>query len=171
MKEIKGIGFRIPSENDDFIRLDSFSSLADIDIAIFCPNFSTTEYSIYEDSDFFDSGTYEGKKLYNKQSSASIKEHSKHWKKELLHFIETGRTLFVILPQKFDFYIYAGSKDISGTGRNQKTTHHVTTFTNYDFLPFIQIEFHSASGKSVYPKSDLVKDFFNHFKDLNKHHK
>lgn len=166
MKEIKGIGFRIPSENDDFIRLDSFSSLADIDIAIFCPNFSTTEYSIYEDSDFFDSGTYEGKKLYNKQSSASIKEHSKHWKKELLHFIETGRTLFVILPQKFDFYIYAGSKDISGTGRNQKTTHHVTTFTNYDFLPFIQIEFHSASGKSVYPKSDLVKDFFNHFKDL-----
>lgn len=83
-----------------------------------------------------------------------------------MHFIETGRTLFITLPPKHDFYIYTGKKDISGTGRNQKTTHHVSPFSNYDFLPFSFMEYHSATGKNVIPKSDLVNDLFKHFKDL-----
>ncbi|MFZ6665235.1 hypothetical protein [Peijinzhouia sedimentorum] len=166
MKEYKGIGFTIPSANDNFVRLDSFTSLADSDIAIFCPDLSTTSYSTYDSSNYHSSGEYEGKKLYNKESSASIKEHLKHWKKELLHFVETGRTLFVVLPQKSDFFVYTGTKDLSGTGRNQKTTYHVSPFSNYSFIPFSFLEFHTASGKNVFPKSDLAKEFFNQFKDL-----
>ncbi len=166
MKEIKGIGFSIPSENDDFVCLDSFTSLADSDIVIFCPDLSTTNYSTRDNSNNTTSGKYEGKYLYNKESSVLIKEHSEHWKKELSHFVETGRTLFVILPDKTDFYIYTGTKDLSGTGRNQKTTYHVSPFTNYSFLPFSFLKFHTASGKNVYPNSDLTKEFFNHFKDL-----
>ncbi len=166
MKEYKGIGFSIPSENDDYVALDSFTSLADSDIAIFCPDLSTTSYTTYDSGSYHSSGEYEGKKLFNKESSASIIDHSKHWRKELINFVETGRTLFVILQQKFDFYIYTGTKDISGTGRNQKTTHHVSPLTNYSFLPFSFLEFHSASGKTVYPKSDLISDIFNQFKDL-----
>ncbi len=34
MKEIKGIGFIIPSKEDDYINIESLSSLADIDITI-----------------------------------------------------------------------------------------------------------------------------------------
>lgn len=165
MKEYKGIGFNIPSENDDFIGLDSFASLADTDIAVFCPDLSTTSYSTYDDNSL-KRGEYEGKKLYNKESSVLIKEHSNHWKKELLHFVETGRTLFVILPRKSDFCIYTGTKEFSGTGKNQKTKHHVAQFSNYNFLPFNFLEYHTASGKNVTPKSDLIKDFFSHFKDL-----
>lgn len=41
MKEIKGIGFTIPSKEDDYIDLESLSSLSDVDIAIFSPNIST----------------------------------------------------------------------------------------------------------------------------------
>lgn len=166
MKEFKGVGFNIPSQNDDFINLDSFSSLADTDIAIFCPNLATTNYSTYDSNSYPSNGEYEGKKLYNKESSVSIKEHSEYWKKELLHFVESGRTLFIVLPKKSDFYIYTGTKGFSGTGRNQKTTYHVSSFSNYDFLPFSFLEYHTASGKNVLPKSDLVNDFFGHFKDL-----
>lgn len=166
MKEFKGIGFSIPSENDDYVSLDNFTSLADADIAIFCPDLSTTRYSTYDGGNYQSSGEYEGKKLYNKESSVSIKEHSKHWQKELLHFVETGKTLFVILPHKSDFFIYTGTKDFSGTGRNQKTTYHVSPFSNYSFLPFSFLEFHTASGKNVYPKSDLTKNFYNQFRDL-----
>ena len=60
MKEYKGIGFSIPSENDDYVRLDSFTSLADSDIAIFCPDLSTTSYSTYNSGSYSSSGEYEG---------------------------------------------------------------------------------------------------------------
>jgi hypothetical protein len=165
MKIVKGIGFSIPSENDDYIALDSFSSLADTDIAIFNADLSLTSYSNYDNSNS-NSGEYEGKKLYNKESSVSIKEHSKHWKNELLHFVENGGTLFVILNTKKDFYVYSGTKTISGTGRSQKSTYHVSPFSNYDFLPFDKIEYNVAIGKTIIPQLDIVKDFYKHFKEL-----
>jgi len=165
MKEVKGIGFSLPTENDDYIALDSFSSLADTDIAIFAPDFRNASYSSYETGSYSGS-EYEGKKLYNKESSVSIKEHSKHWKKELLHFVERGGTLFVVLCKKMDFFIYTGTKDISGTGRNQKTTHHVSPFSNYEYLPFGKVEYHVATGKTVVPQSDLVADIYKHFNEL-----
>ena len=38
MKEIKGIGFTIPSKEDDYIDLESLSSLSDVDISIVSHN-------------------------------------------------------------------------------------------------------------------------------------
>lgn len=167
MKEIKGIGFSIPSENDDYLSIDSNSSLSETDIAVFSPNLSTTSYSSYN-SDGFNSRheEYDGKKLYNKESSSKILEHIKHWKKELMNFVEKGGTLFVILCKKQDFFIYTGTKDISGTGRNQKITNHVAPLNNYEFFPFPKIEYHSASGKNVYTESATYKNILNQFKDF-----
>ena len=34
MKEIKGIGFTIPSKEDDYIDLESLSSLSDVDLSL-----------------------------------------------------------------------------------------------------------------------------------------
>jgi len=164
MKDIKGIGFNLPSENDDFISLDSFSSLADTDIAIFSPNLETTDYSTIQMGSSRE-GVYEGKVLYNKESSVLIKDHIAHWEKELLSFVENGGTLFVVLSKKDYFYIYSGSRSLSGTGRNQKVTNHVEKLTNYDFLPFRNIQYHIATGKNIVPQSSLVKDLFNHFKE------
>lgn len=166
MKEVKGIGFYLPSDNDDYISLDSFNSLADVDIAIFSPNLDSTNYSRYESGSYNDSGEYEGKKRYNKSSSVSIKEHSEHWKKELLKFLDAGGTLFVILNRVDEFFIYTGTKEFSGTGRSQRTTYHVTEFSNYKFLPFSKISYHLASGKNIIPNSPLVTDLFKNFKDM-----
>ena len=165
MKEVKGIGFSIPSENDDYLDLDSTSSLSETDIAIFAPNLSTTSYSTYEGHSF-SSGEYEGKKLYNRESSSKIYEHIKHWNKELLHFVSSGGTLFVVLCKKEDFYVYTGTKDISGTGRNQKVTNHVAPASNYDFMLFPNTEYYSASGKNVYVQSSIYKGFAEQFKNF-----
>ncbi|MDQ3192219.1 MAG: hypothetical protein M3Q58_11565 [Bacteroidota bacterium] len=164
MKVVKAIGFTIPSENDDYIELESFSSLADVDIAVFAPDFSHTSYSTF--SGYRGSEECEGKKLYNKSSSVKIIEHRKHWNKELNQFVARGGTLFVILTKKEDFYIYTGKKDFSGTGKSQKETHHVSPFFNYAYLPFNNIEYNIATGKTIIPKSDLVIDLYNQFKDL-----
>lgn len=166
MKEIKGIGFEIPSENDDYLKIDSNSSLSETDIAIFCPNLKNTNYSCYNNEGFKGKNEdYKGKKLYNQESSAKILEHIKHWKKELLNFVEKGGTLFVVLCEKQDFFVYTGTKDISGTGRNQKTTNHVSPLTNFDFLPFQKIEYHSASGKHIFTESSIYKNLVNQFAD------
>lgn len=157
MKKITGVGFSIPSEDQEFISIDSISSLSETDIAVFSPDFNLTEYVSTSD--------YEGKKLYNKESSAKIIEHSNHWKNELLHFVKRGGTLFLVLCKKEDFYVYTGTKDISGTGRNQKTTEHVTPFSNYNCLPFPKIEYCSAYGKTVYANSMVVANLHKSFKE------
>ena len=167
MKEIKGVGFSIPSKNDDYLEIDSTSSLSETDIAIFCPDLSTTGYSTYSNEGLHSKHEeYEGKKLYNKESSAKIIDHIKHWKKELINFVEKGGTLFIILCKKQDFYIYTGTKEISGTGRNQKTTNHVSPICNFDFLPFSKIEYHSASGNNIYTESPIYKNLVNQFNDF-----
>lgn len=166
MRRIIGIGFTIPStDEDDYISIDSLSSLSDADIAIFSPDLTATEYSNYDPNSYPSDLMYEGKKLYNKESSAAIFDHLHHWKKEFLHFVESGGSLVVILKKKEDFYIYTGNKDISGTGRNQKVTNLVTSLSNYDFLPFSGIEFNTASGKTIVPNGPIMADLYKNFKD------
>jgi hypothetical protein len=106
MKKISTIGIDIPSNGDNYIRLDSISSLSESDIAIISPNFSNTSYSTYEGEMYNRTrGEYEGKKCYNKESSAEMLAHSNHWKTEIPHFLDTGGTLFIILTKKDDFFL------------------------------------------------------------------
>ncbi|WNI38177.1 hypothetical protein [Chryseobacterium sp. SG20098] len=163
MKKITSIGIEIPSNGDNYIKLDSKRSLSESDIVIFSPDFGHSNYSTYDN--FNSSQTYEGKMLYTKNSSAKIIEHSKHWKNEILHFAENGGTVFFILTKREDFYIYTGKKDFSGTGRNQKTTDLVTPFSNYNFSTIQTIEFTSASGSFVNPCNNLFIDFHKSFQD------
>ncbi|HCA09375.1 hypothetical protein [Chryseobacterium sp.] len=163
MKKITSIGIEIPSNGDNFIKLDSKRSLSESDIVIFSPSFDNSDYSTYES--FSASQTYEGKKLYSKSSSAKIIEHSKHWKNEILHFVENGGTVFFILTKRENFYIYTGTKAFSGTGRNQKTTEHVSPFSNYNFISVKTIEFNSASGSFVSPCNNLFIDFHKSFQN------
>ncbi len=166
MKDIVSIGFSIPVDQQRYIDIDSFSSLSDVDIAIFSPSLRKTDYSTYEESSWeMKSGSYQGKPLYNKDSSALMLEHSKHWNLELMNFVKSGKTLFVLLPSKSSFFVYTGTKDISGTGRNQKTTDHVQEFSNYSFLPFKKMEFKIATGKTIVPCDNIFINFYNQFKD------
>lgn len=165
MKKVSCIGIDIPSNLENYIRLDSLTSLSECDIAIFSADFEKTSYSSYY-TGFSGMEEYEGKKLYNKETSAKIIEHSKHWNSEMSHFVSSGGTIFIILSKKNDFFIYTGTKDISGTGRNQKITNHVTPFSNYNFLPFRDITFYSASGKTVYPNNSIIVDLHKNLEDI-----
>ena len=165
MKEIKGVGFTIPSNDDDFIRLDSLSSLSESDIVIFDPSFNTTGYSTY--SGTFDAGTYNGKPCYNHDSSAKMVEHCLHWHNEIKSYLNTGKTLFVILSEKKSFYVQTGRKEYSGTGRNRQTTNIVGDFNNYKFLPnFDGIKYNVAHGNKILTSDFIFHSFLKSFSDF-----
>jgi hypothetical protein len=153
MRILKGIGFTIPSENDDFIKIDSCSSLSETDIAIFCPQFSVTSYSSSNNNDFFENKLHEGKRLYNKESSVNILLHAKHWRDELTHFVQNGGTLFVVLCKKEDFYIHSGTKERDN----------IIPYSNYNYLPLETNRFAIASGNKVLSCDNLVADFDKNF--------
>ncbi|MGY4537498.1 hypothetical protein ACVW0P_001917 [Mucilaginibacter sp. UYNi724] len=163
MKNIATIGIEIPSVENN-IKLNTYASLSDIDIAVFAPVIKNPFYNLYE-SYMATNESYEGKKLYSKDFSPQIKEHARHWKNELSHFVNTGGTLFIILPKKEDFFIYSGTRDVSGSGRNQKITFHIEPFSNYKFLPFDDIKFKFVSGEYILPNSFLVNEFYSLFKE------
>jgi hypothetical protein len=154
---VTSVGIEIPADID-FVDLDSTTSLSNSDIVVFCPSYNEVNYS-------HDLDGYEGKSLYNKDSSAKILEHTEHWRNELNNFLQNGKTVFIILSEKNDFFIYSGTKTFTGTGRNQKTTYHVQPYSNYNCLPF-KYEFISIKGKQVYPCHHLVNNFYKVFKDI-----
>lgn len=164
MKDIARVGFNLPSEKSDgFIKLDSLTSLSDYDIVIFNPSMFNTNY--YLDSP---TSSYDGDSLYDSNSSNRIKKHSEHWKKEIENFLDSGKNVFINLCPLINFYVRSGGKNISGTGRNQKTTHHVAPRTNYDFLP-IHINILNSSGKIVIPTAPLIQSFFKGLKKFIKY--
>lgn len=123
MKNIVGIGFDIPSNDVDYIGIDKNASLSDHDIAIFSPDMESSYF-------YADSEGYEGKTLYDKSSSSRILEQTKHWNNEIKSFLQSGKTIFINLKQKRDFFIYSGEKTFSGTGRSRQTTFHVQPHSN-----------------------------------------
>lgn len=164
MKKIAGIGYSMPSgQQDDYVRFDSLGSLSDYDIVIFNSELHKTYYN--SDSQ---SPSYHGDTLYNKSSSNSIKKHFEHWKKEINNFLSSGKNVFINLAPLENFYVYSGTKDISGTGRNQKITEHVRPKTNYDFLP-TDLKISNSSGKIIVPTNPIVKPYFEGLKDVLKY--
>ncbi len=139
------------------IKIEESASLSDYDIAVFSPNLDYTDY--YHDND-----GYEGKSLYNKSSSARILEDTKHWNKEISNFLKSGKTLFVNLKHKEDFYVYSGQKTFSGTGKSRQPTYHVQSHSNYDFLPY-DGNVHNAKGRILNVANNLISSFYNDFKD------
>ena len=161
MKEIKGIGFNIPSENEDYIELNSLSSLSEADVVIFNPSFEETNYSTHEN---FENKTFNGKPCYNHESSTEINEHCSHWLNEIKSYLNRGKTLFIILSEKKSFYIQTGRKEFSGTGKNRQTTNIVTDFSNYNFLPAIkELSYSVAHGNKIIANDSLFKNLLDSF--------
>jgi hypothetical protein len=160
MKKILGVGFFIPSEEDDYVGFDSQSSLSDFDIAIFYPSFTKTDYT--RD---YPRPTYEGKDLYSKESSVQISENSSHWANEIKSMLDNGKNVYVVLCPRKDFYIHTGEKEYSGTGRSQKTTNIVTMFHNYRFLPSNIGEISNSSGQIIVPSHSSIKPFYEAFEE------
>jgi len=161
MKDIVSVGYYLPTNEDNLIKLDSNESLSDADLVIFSPNFDNARFSYGYNS------SYRGKTSYDLNDSSRIRESSKHWNKELDAYLKSGRNLYVFLCDKYEFYLDSGQRRTSGTGRNQKVTNLVDSFNNYNFLPF-KLSVHNAKGKKMVIKNDLIKTYFKCFEnDLN----
>lgn len=162
MKLVVGVGFEIPSYDDDYLSFGSKSSLSDADIVIFDSNIHSV------DNYRLDSGfpRYKGQSLYSKDSSFSIREDQQHWKHEIKECLKTGKTVFVLLSSKQDFFIHTGDQATSGTGKNQARTDIVNPYSNYEFLPISNISIKNSAGSKIFSRDNIAKNLYENFKDL-----
>jgi len=160
MKDIISINYDLLIDDIDVKDFESKHSLSDADIVLFNPKID--EYSFSSES------TYRGKKSFSLNTSTHYIESTKHWNKEIISFLESGKNVFIFLYDKEEFYLDSGKRQTSGTGRNQKVTHLVDEFHNYKFLP-IKIELHNSEGKKVFIKNKFIKPLINDFPDTYKY--
>lgn len=157
-KIISSIGYEIPGKSDSLIDFSSKQSLMDSDIILISP-----ELPWYERSSA-NHGSYLGKTCYGETGSFQLKEDISHWKKEMINALNAGKTVFLMLSSKEDFYVDTGSRTYSGNGRNRSTTINVTNYHNYQLLPINIGTIHSANGKEIFSTGNPL--FGNLFKSL-----
>ena len=138
-KHIVTIGYEIPGRYEDLVDFNSKTSLMDADIVLFFPEFWFYEYD----------SNYCGKTCYSESGSFQLKEDMCHWKKELDSFLKLGKTVFLFLAKKEEYYLHTGQKYYSGSGKSRVTTNSVDLHNNYDFLPIDIGNITSANGKQI----------------------
>lgn len=159
-KKITAVGYTIPGHSETEVKFSSGKSLMDSDIILFSPELP------YYERDLSDNGLYQGKVCYGQNGSFRLKEDVAHWKKELGDSLKAGKTVFVLLSRRSDYYVDTGSRTYSGTGRNRKTTINVTSANNYETLPISTGRFHAAAGKEILPPLlPIFKSFYDYFRD------
>ena len=97
--------------------------------------------------------------------SFNFKENSQHWQREMLNFLNSGKTVFLLLAEKEDFYLKTGQKD----HKPKMTLSYVDLHNNYEFLPVNIGDIISANGKHIEIKENtLFNKFFKEFNTKNK---
>lgn len=158
MKKIFTVGLDLPTEEIEDYSFEYKTSLSDADIVIFDPESFLSEFGIQPEK-------FRGKDIFTIDSSFDIYSCDKHWKKEIIDFLSVGKTVFLHLSQKQDYYIHTGRKETSGTGRNRQETNLVENYSNYSFLPFDSINFVEIEDAVGYASSPIVSNFLKNFKD------
>ncbi|WP_395027813.1 hypothetical protein [Comamonas odontotermitis] len=163
-KQIVTIGCELASDNVNLVSFRSKSSLLDFDIVLFRP----------EISDFFSYGTeyFQGKPSLSDTQSFQLREYCEHWRRELKEAVLAGKTAFVFLPELTSVYIDTGERTYSGTGRNQKTTRHVTEYSNYSSIP-ADLKPVVANGSEMKLASSVAPPlaaFWNEFREMFTYH-
>ena len=139
--EIMSVGIEIPGDAAEYVSFNSSRSLLDADIIIFEPRL---EYN----TDRLES-TYQGKPALSDRSSVQTRAAIQHWRSELKHAIEAGKTVFIFLPAPEEVYANVGTQELSGTGRNQKVISHVGRVNSFDALPITFSKLIRATGTKM----------------------
>ena len=126
-KRIVTIGCELASGDVKHVSFRSRSSLLDFDIVLFTP--------IISDFLGYGSDYFQGKPSLSDTQSFQLRECCEHWRRELKEAVTAGKTTLIFLPEFTSIYIDTGQRTYSGTGRNQKTTRHVTEYSNYNAIP------------------------------------
>ena len=157
IKKILTIGFELASSESTYAEFHSKLSLLDWDIVLIKPQISQFLHNYYE--------THQGKPCFNDTASFEAKECCEHWRREIKQAIDTGKTVIVYLSPIYEAYADTGSRSHSGTGRNQKTTRHVSLLTNYQSIP-ANIEPLTATGSAMKLASkgaEVLSPYWNEF--------
>lgn len=113
---------------------------------------------------FETSGEYNGLPRITDHDSTQLKVHLKKRKAEIKEFLESGKNIIVLDGNDDCVYCYTGKKDISGTGKNAKTTYYVEDIHSTSLLP-IKISPLSLSGKRISYKNKKIEEKFGRYND------
>src|SRR5690606_14352130 len=111
---------------------------------------------------------FQGKPSLSDTQSFQLRECCEHWRRELKEAVAAGKTAFVFLPELTSVYIDTGQRTYSGTGRNQKTTRHVTEYSNYNSIP-VDLKPVVANGSEMKLASSVpppLAAFWNEFREM-----
>ena len=156
-KRILTVGLELADVEATYGDFRSKMSLLDWDIILFKPQISEFVENHYT--------SYQGRPCLSDTASFEAKECCEHWRREIRQAVETGKTVLVYLPKLYEVYADTGQRSHSGTGRNQKTTRHVASLTNYDAIP-AKIEPIVTTGSSMKLASkgaDILGPYWNEF--------
>lgn len=125
-KQIVAVEYDVPDGDLEFIDFKSNESILDADIVIFSPTLK--DYESWE--------SFAGQPLISQSASDQLRQHTLHWRSELMITLEHGKTVFVFLQEIEDRHIYSGQQNLSGTGRSPRVTNIVGAYEPYSSVPF-----------------------------------
>ena len=159
-KRIVTIGCELASDAVKHVSFGSKSSLLDWDIALFKPEIDDFVHSARSN--------FQGKPSLGDTESFRLRECCEHWRREIKEAVEAGKTAIVFLSELTSVYIDTGERSYSGTGRNQKTTRHVTEYSNYRAIPadLAPVAAHGTEMKLVSNVAPPIATFWNEFRAM-----
>lgn len=137
-------------------------SVFDFDVVIWDPEAS---FDAYWKSRY--GQTYNALPRLNDTNSVRIQADVARRRAEFADFINSGRTLIVIVRRPQQCYVDTGKRTYSGTGRNRHTTELLAAFDLFDALPDKNVSFTRALGDRIEiqgggPIVDLLKKYSEH---------
>src|SRR5438128_2554297 len=116
-------------EPASFARFASDTSCFDFDAVIWDPSYALNSYHRSYP------GVYRGLPSLDEDSSVKVNADIARRRSEFREFLESGRTLVVIVRPPQEFYYDTGSPTYSGTGRNRQKTINVNSNDIWKALP------------------------------------
>lgn len=161
-KKIISVEAELASNEVEYCKFDSDTSLLDWDIILFKPEI----YGLANYSDH-----YQGKPSLYDSSSFRLKERSEHWRREIKDAVESGKTVIVFLTDLYEVFIDTGRREYSGTGRNQKTTRIVGEYNNYQCIPAsINAVKTKGSAMRLAPRgAELISSYWKEFEESSRY--
>lgn len=121
----------------------SSASLLDYDVVLWEPERVLTEYL-----NAYYASSFRGLHSLSEDGSFDLARAVARRRAEMVSFLDLGRTFVIVVPEALRWYVDTGQRTTSGTGRNQKVTHHVSEMTVESLLPF-QVSLDEAQGDEM----------------------
>jgi len=139
-----------PVYGDEVIRSSFLGDISvfDFDVVIWDPAASFSRYvSIYR-------AYYRGLPALAEHQSVQIKADARRRSTEFAEFVNSGRTLIVVVQPPQQCYVDTGEKEFSGTGKGRITTRMVVRFNLLSAIPLAGATFSRASGTRITYEGD-----------------